>query len=138
VVQTFFSFYKDDPATIRNDPARGGGALLDIGCYPVLVARWLFGAEPRRVLALVEYDPRFGVDRLTSAVLDFGTGTGTFTCSTQLASFQQVQVVGTEGRVELSEVPCNAANDRPCVIRLGRGGTAERIEVEVCDPGSSR
>src|SRR3954452_21263482 len=85
VVEAFFSYFKDDPANIRNDPARGGGALMDIGCYPVSVARWLFGAEPVRVLGLAEYDPRFGVDRLASAVLDFGTGTATFTCSTQLA-----------------------------------------------------
>src|SRR5947209_17182549 len=114
VVDAFCSCSKDEPAW-------GGGGLMDIGCYPMSVARWLFAAEPRRVLGLVEYDPRFGVDRLASAVLDFGTGTGTFTCSTQLAPFQQVQVLGTEGRVELSEVPFNAPNDRPCVVRLQRG-----------------
>src|SRR5947209_5421170 len=84
---------------LRNDPARGGGALMDIGCYPISVARWLFGAEPGRVLGLVEYDPRFGVDRLASAVLDLGTGTAAFTCSTQLAPLQQVHVLGTGGRV---------------------------------------
>jgi hypothetical protein len=94
----------------------------------------LFEAESRRVLGWVEYDPRFGVDRLASAVLDFGTGTGTFTCSTQLAPFQQVQILGTEGRVELSEVEggrpvsccparCCGAQHRVCGSGTSGAGT---------------
>ncbi len=133
-IQTFFSFYNDDPSNIRHDPAMGGGALMDIGCYAISLSRWLFGGEPARVASLVEYDPRFHVDRLASALLDFGTGTATFTCSTQVEPFQQVQIVGTGGRIELSEIPFNAPNDRPCVVRLQKGGgEVERIEVATCD-----
>ena len=132
-IQTFFSFYNEDPANIRHDPAKGGGALLDIGCYAISLSRWLFGAEPARVLGIVEFDPRFKVDRLASAILDFGTGTATFTCSTQVAPFQQVQVLGTRGRIELSEVPFNAPNDRPCVVLLQAGESTSRIELETCD-----
>jgi len=77
-VHTFFSYYLDDPHNIRNVAAFGGGGLLDIGCYAVSVARLLFAGEPRRLLGLLEYDPVFQTDRL-----DFGTGTSTFTCSTQ-------------------------------------------------------
>ena len=132
-IQTFFSFYNEDPANIRNDPGMGGGALMDIGCYAISLSRWLFGAEPARVMGLVEYDPRFRVDRLASAILDFGAGTATFTCSTQVAPFQQVQVIGTEGRIELSEVPFNAPSDRPCAIVHQRGEATSRIEFEACD-----
>ena len=132
-IQTFFSFYNDDPANVRNSPTLGGGGLLDIGCYAISLSRWLFDAEPHRVTGLVEYDPRFQVDRLASAILDFGAGHATFTCSMQVAPFQQVNLVGTQGRVELSEVPFNAPNDRPCVVRLHQGDAVQRIELPVCD-----
>ena len=48
-VQSWFSFFNDDPANIRNVQAFGGGALFDIGCYAVNLSRMLFGAEPDRV-----------------------------------------------------------------------------------------
>src|SRR5262249_36977579 len=132
-IQTFFSFYNDDPANIRHNPAMGGGALMDIGCYAISLSRWLFDAEPQRVLGLVEVDPRFQVDRMASGILDFGVGPATFTCSMQVAPFQQVNLIGPEGRIELSEVPFNAPNDRPCVVQLHRPGEVRRFEMEVCD-----
>ena len=73
-VQVFFSYFNDDGANIRNQAAIGGGALYDIGCYAVLAGRYLFEAEPLRVVSLVDRDPVMGVDRLTSALLDFGAG----------------------------------------------------------------
>jgi len=132
-IQTFFSYYNDDPANIRHNPAMGGGSLMDIGCYAISLSRWLFAAEPRRVLGCVEYDPRFQVDRSASAILDFGHGTATFTCSMQVAPFQQVEIVGDQGRLELSDVPFNAPNDRPCVVRLQQGNDVSRFELETCD-----
>lgn len=132
-IQTFFSFYNDDPANIRNDATMGGGALMDIGCYAISLSRWLFEALPRRVLGLVEYDPRFNVDRLSSAILDFGHGTATFTCSTQVAPLQQVHIIGNQGRIDLNELPFNAPNDRPCVVRYARGSEFHSINCEVCD-----
>ncbi len=41
-----FSYYRRDPADIRSQLAWGGGALMDVGCYPIFIARWMFGAEP--------------------------------------------------------------------------------------------
>ena len=132
-IQVFFSFYNDDPGNIRNDPTKGGGVLMDIGCYAISLSRWLFNAEPQRVFGLVMNDPRFGVDRLVSAILDFGVGHATFTCSIQIAPFQRAHLAGVEGRVELSEAPFNPPNDRPCVIRLLRAREVQRLELEVCD-----
>ncbi len=131
-IQTFFSYCNQDPANIRNVAAMGGGGILDIGCYPVSVARFLFGREPRRVIALVEYDPRFQVDRLASAILDFETGCATFTCATQLAPYQRVQMLGDSGRIEV-EIPFNAPPDRPCRFWLESGGANQEIEVEIRD-----
>jgi predicted dehydrogenase len=125
-IQVFFSYFLDDPNNIRNRAEIGGGALLDIGCYPVSVARFLFDAEPHRVFAVAEEDPRFHTDRLISGTLDFGVGTATFTCGTQLAPHQRVTVVGTKALVEI-EIPFNAPADRPCRIWLQRDGAREEI-----------
>jgi len=117
VVQGFFSYNNQDPKNIRNIPEFGGGGLMDIGCYPITMSRFLFGGEPHRVLALMERDPAMGTDRLTSAILDFPAGQATFTCSTQLAPYQRLQAFGTKGRVEI-EVPFNPPPDQPARIFL--------------------
>ena len=132
-IQVFFTFYNDDPNNIRNNSLKGGGALMDLGCYATSLSRWLFNAEPQRVFGLLENDPRFGVDRLVSAILDFGVGNATFTCSTQVAPFQRAHMAGTEGHIELSQAAFNPPNDRPCVIRVMRGGKIEQLKLEVCD-----
>jgi predicted dehydrogenase len=134
-IQTFFSFFNDDPHNIRHDPSMGGGGLMDIGCYAISLSRWLFELEPKRVLAHVEIDPNWGVDRMASAILDFGNGgSATFTCSMAVTAYQSVQIIGTEGRIELSEVPFNAPNSIPCALRVQRNfGEIERIEVETCN-----
>jgi predicted dehydrogenase len=135
-VTCVFSYFNRDASNIRNSPEMGGGALMDIGCYPVNLSRFAFGDEPRRVFGLVERDPDWGVDRLTSAVLDFPKGHATFTCSTQLAPYQRMQFFGTRGRVEV-EIPFNSPNDRPTRLLVfddsnTRGGV-ETVELPICD-----
>ena len=124
----FFTYFNSDPANIRNKLQHGGGALMDIGCYPITISRFMFETEPRRVLGLIERDPVFGTDALTTAVLDFPQGHSTFTCSTRLAPYQRMIFFGTEGRIEVL-IPFNAANDRPTQILLDE----ETIEFPVCD-----
>jgi predicted dehydrogenase len=117
-VQTFFSYFNDDPSNVRNDATIGGGALLDIGCYPISQARFLFAREPERVLGLIARDSSFGTDRITSAVLDFGNGrSATFTVSTQLHGHQRAQIVGTTGRIEV-DIPVNSPTDRPTKLTV--------------------
>src|SRR4029453_18226450 len=74
VVQGSFSYMNVDPANVRNQAGIGGGGLYDIGYYPILAARFLFDAEPRRVVSQVEYDPDFETDRLASVLLEFAAG----------------------------------------------------------------
>ena len=131
-IQSFFSYYKTDPDNIRNRAETGGGGLMDIGCYAISVARLLFGAEPQRVLGMMEYDPHLKIDRLTSGILDFGSGTSTFTCSTQLTPYQRVNILGTEGRIEI-EIPFNAPSDRPCKLWHQHGTETDEIVLDVCD-----
>ena len=131
-VQTFFSYYNDDPANIRNQADIGGGGLADIGCYAVSLARFLFDEEPRRVFGILDYDPQLKVDRLASGVLDFGDGTSTFTCGTQIAPYQRVNIFGDKGRVEI-DVPFNAPPNRPCTMRHQHAGGIDEIALPVCD-----
>jgi predicted dehydrogenase len=119
-IQGSFSYFNTDPKNIRNIPECGGGALMDIGCYPINTSRFLFGEEPVRVASLLEKDPELKTDRLTSALLEFPSGHATFTCSTQLVPYQRMQIFGTKGRIEI-EVPFNAPNDRPTRIFIDDG-----------------
>jgi predicted dehydrogenase len=135
-IHTAFSYYNDDPQNIRNQRDIGGGALMDIGCYPISLSRFIFDAEPQRVLGHIERDPASQVDRLISAVLEFFQGTATFTCATQLVPHQRVNIYGTSGRIEI-EIPFNAPADVPCRmwVQIGTqpGTAAEEIRFEVCD-----
>jgi len=132
-----FSYFNRDPENIRNVPAYGGGALMDIGCYPVTMSRYLFQDEPRRVMALIERDPQTRVDRLTSGILDFAAGQSIFMCGTQLVAYQRMQVFGTRGRIDI-EIPFNPPPDRPSRIFVDDGSSllgagVETIELPAVD-----
>ncbi len=131
-IQSFFSYFDDNPDSIHNHPEWGGGGLMDVGCYPISLSRFLFQAEPTRVVGIVEDDPQFHVDRLTSGMLEFATGTSTFTCSIQLTEYQRIIAFGTKGRLEI-EIPFNAPADRPCQAWLEVDGKIEHIAFAICD-----
>ncbi|WP_207482734.1 Gfo/Idh/MocA family protein [Arenibaculum pallidiluteum] len=137
-VNVAFSYTNLDPANIRNRPEIGGGGLMDIGCYAVMSGRLLFGADPVRAIALIDRDPGFGTDRLTSGLVDFGGGRHLiFTVSTQLVPFQRVQALGTSGRIEI-RIPFNAPPDEPTRILVDEGrvhgdAQARSLELPACD-----
>ena len=136
-IQTFFSYHLLDPANIRNKPP-GGGALYDIGCYAILTARHIFGAEPTRVAATLDIDPVMGTDRLVGALAEFPGGRHlTFTCATQTSPHQRVTIAGDRGRIEVA-IPFNAPPDRPTTLTVDSGadlfgGGARREDFPVCD-----
>ena len=131
-IQSFFAYYNVDSSDIRNQADIGGGGLMDIGCYCISLSRFIFEAEPDRVFGIVEYDLDFDIDRLASAVLEFETGTATFTCATQLAPFQRVNIFGNRGRVEI-EIPFNAPTDRPCRMWHQKGDHVKEIVLPVAN-----
>lgn len=120
-IQTVFSYFNDDPTNIRNIPEVGGGALFDIGCYAINVARMLFGSEPTAVKASIRRDESLGTDVVTSALLDFGGRHATFTCSTQLEPDQRVDIHGDAGRLVV-EIPFNIPPDRLTKVIQVAGG----------------
>ena len=112
-IQVLFSYFNKDPKNVRNMADIGGGGMLDIGCYPITVSRFIFNGEPKRVTATIDYDPKFKTDRLAGGLADFGDGRHlSFTISTQLAPYQRVNIMGTKGRLEI-EIPFNAPPDKP-------------------------
>lgn len=121
-VQSWFSYYNDDPNNIRNHVENGGGALMDIGCYCINLSRMLFESEPSRIEAVVRRDPAMGIDIVTSAVLGFpGGGQSTFTCSIRAEEYQRVHIVGSDGRIDI-EIPFNIPPDRETRIFVTQGG----------------
>ncbi len=131
-VQGWFSYFNDDRSNIRNIADAGGGALNDIGCYPISVARWLFGAEPERVQGAMQLDADLGVDTLTAALLEFPNGgVATIGCSSRTEPDQWVRAYGSDGRASIS-IPFNIPFDQPVELRVvdrGRGPGVSGTEV---------
>jgi len=133
-VQMFFGYNNVDPANVRNKADIGGGGLYDIGCYAIVAGRFFFDAEPARGLALIDRDPAFRTDRLTSGLVDFGDGRRLdFTVSTQIAPHQRLQLCGGKGRIEI-HIPVNAPQGAPTRISIddcssleGTGITTETL-----------
>jgi predicted dehydrogenase len=136
-IQTLFSYRLLDPENVRNRPP-GGGGLYDIGCYAILTARYIFAAEPTRVIATLDRDPKFLTDRLVSGIVEFPGGRHlTFSAATQLSRHQRVTIVGDAGRIEVA-IPFNAPPDRPTKIMIDTGedlfgGGARVEEFPICD-----
>ena len=132
-INAIFTYFNADPANVRNQADIGGGGIMDIGCYPITAARFLFEAEPKRVVSLVERDETFGTDRLASVIADFGQGRQlNFICSTQTAGHQRVQVLGSKAKLEVI-IPFNAPPDERTAITIDTGapfdGSLARREI---------
>jgi predicted dehydrogenase len=120
-IQSAFLFTALDPRNVRNRVEIGGGSLYDVGCYPIVTARYVFGAEPSHAVALIDRDPALGVDRLTSGLLAFPGGRQlAFSCALQLASYQRVVILGSKGRIEVG-VPFTPQKDHGCRIIIDSG-----------------
>ena len=120
-VQFLFCYSNTDAANIRNKADIGGGALYDIGCYPITAGRFFFDTEPTRGIALIDRDPAFRTDRLTSALVDFGNGRHLdFTVSTQLSPYQRVHLCGSTGRIEI-QIPVNAPAGKQTTLWIDDG-----------------
>ena len=138
-VSSWFGYFNDDPANIRNIVEAGGGALYDIGCYSVNLSRMLFGGEPDRVLGAVHRDDVSGTDTVTAGILEFRHGVAVFGCSTRTEDDQRVDIYGTTGRISI-DIPFNIPPDRPTRIRVVAGGeppvapAVETMEFGTMDP----
>jgi predicted dehydrogenase len=106
LVRSAFCFHMAEEILASGDNVRlkagmGGGALLDVGCYSVSVARWMMGAEPTQVQAQAIYHDT-GVDVHVVGTLQFpGGGLAALEASFVSALQQTFSVVGTAGAIDL-------------------------------------
>jgi len=126
-----------DPQDVRNSPDAGGGALYDLGSYAISACNLVFKRAPRRVVAALERDPVFGIDRLSSALLDYGDRHAAFTVGTQSGSdawgtHQQFSVLGSRGWLRMNFAFAHA---RPtaCQIEVGDSQTVGAFPSAVYD-----
>jgi predicted dehydrogenase len=132
-IQSAFLFTMLDPNNVRNQAQLGGGALYDVGCYPLVTARYIFGAEPKRVNALMDRDADSGVDALTSGLLEFPCGGQLiFSSAFRTAAYQRVTIFGTDGRIEMP-VPFTPAKDFSCRIIIDSGKSLDGSSAEFED-----
>lgn len=137
-VQAAFSYFNSDPSDIRNRMENGGGAIMDIGCYPVVAGRFFFDAEPQRLVSLIDRDVEFATDRQTSVIADFGGGRQlSFVVSTQLVPYQTLNLLGTKGRAEMA-IPFNAPQGQATALIVDGGESldsslARREIIAACD-----
>ncbi|WP_108459268.1 Gfo/Idh/MocA family protein [Devosia naphthalenivorans] len=137
-INAVFTYFNADAGNVRNQADIGGGGIMDIGCYPITAARFLFESEPSRVVALVERDPDFKTDRLASVLADFGGGRQlNFICSTQTTGEQSLQVLGSKAKLEIT-IPFNAPPNERTAITIDTGapfdGSLARREIlPACD-----
>jgi predicted dehydrogenase len=137
-VRSAFCFKMDerlrqDPENVRVDPSKGGGALLDVGCYGVSVARWLIGSEPIRVQAQAIFDSR-GVDLHVVGTLRFPDTTLAIVEASFISALQQTYcVVGTEGAIDLPHNAFIPWQNEACYTLRGHDDETGRV---VCTPGA--
>jgi xylose dehydrogenase (NAD/NADP) len=86
---------------IRYAPALGGGALLDMGCYTVNIARMAFAAEPIAAFAQLRRDTALDVDVAAAGVLEFPDGLATIGCSFTADGQGRYSIVGSTGTIEV-------------------------------------
>jgi predicted dehydrogenase len=117
-------WFAEDPGFRLFAPELGGGALLDLGIYPVSFASMVLG-QPERVVAIA--DPAFtGVDAQTSILLGYASGAhAVLTCTLRAKSPTRAAIVGTEARIEL-EGDFYAPT---AWTLIGREGEAQRFEA---------
>jgi predicted dehydrogenase len=126
LIRSSFSF-SIDMSDWRLDPARGGGALWDIGCYGVSTARLYAGAEPEAVQGVARFGPT-GVDLSLAATLRFPGGViGMLDCSFEQPPRCTYELVGTRGVIEVPDAYLPPA--RP-TARLRSTGTEPARELE--------
>lgn len=134
LVHGHFSYPRRDAADVRSRVEYGGGALFDIGCYPIIIARWMFGSEPLAAVAAIDRDPEFGVDRITSGMLRFDSGIASFDCGGAMVAHQRMELFGDRGRIQL-DLPFTPRAEERCRIMIDEGGRSggEIVEIEAAN-----
>lgn len=123
-IQCNFSYNNRDANNIRNSLAMGGGALMDIGCYGVSLARYILNAEPTRVLGHMNNLGQYQVDCISTALMEFDGALASFSSSTKTEPEQWVEIAGETGSIRL-HIPFNPAADNSTELTLRQEGKVQ-------------
>ena len=116
---------------IRLSNAAAGGAIMDVGCYPVSMARLIAGAEPVAVTGAAHLGARSRVDEWASACLRFPGGLlATVTCGTQVAADQELRIWGAAGSIRVPNPWKPVAGPNRIVVQRDGAAEPEVIVVE--------
>jgi len=127
VVRGAFTFTLERPRDVRFDADLGGGALWDVGCYPVSYARIVVGAEPVEVFGRAVRGPT-GIDETFAGQLIFASGVqAQFDCGFRAPFRSQIEIVGSTGIILVPKPFQPGVNE---TLRVTRGETVEEIAVE--------
>lgn len=131
LIHASYTVLNENADDIRFDPAKGGGALMDVGVYPITAARFIFEDEPQYVFAQTTLCPRTQVDETVVGVLSFTEGRRLmFSGSLKMAWDHWIRIVGTEGSIEVPiAVWADVSKETEIRIRDVDDINDERLEV---------
>jgi predicted dehydrogenase len=141
LIEAAFGFAADFDAEHRLfDPDLAGGALLDVGVYPLTFARWLYGEEPRAVAVQASFAPS-GVDDNVEMQLTFPSGgVAQLGCALRVVLPNVARVIGTEGHIEIPQfwrareatLHCGGGVERASAPHVVNGFEYQIAEVGRC------
>lgn len=128
-MQMSFTFPLKRPTdNIRMSKDLAGGSLMDVGCYVITYARFVFGEEPLAVQAAVRMDPEYGVDTLAAMVLTFsGDRFASLQAGFEASGGQRASIHGTRGYIDVPQ-PCHPKEQDSFTIHAG--GKEEVLAVD--------
>jgi D-xylose 1-dehydrogenase (NADP+, D-xylono-1,5-lactone-forming) len=130
LMQAAFGFTLAAGENIRLSPQLAGGALMDVGAYPVSLARMVARSRPTRVQAVAHWSG--GVDRTLAATLQFAGGLfAQINCSFSTCLHRQALLVGSNGVIQTTYLNhTSTASEAALQLRIGTGRDAVDSIVE--------
>ena len=118
-IQSGFHYVLDDPENIRLFAELAGGSIQDVGCYPIRLARLLFGADPDLVRSIADAEwIGDGADTEVWGALVFPDDRRlVFSCGFRSAFDTFTRVLGTEGEIRMTNPFHPGEDDQLIVVR---------------------
>jgi predicted dehydrogenase len=135
LVRVDFGFSLNRPNDVRWSAELDGGALADVGCYCVNLARLVMGSAPQRAFAAAR-QAETGVDTLLAGTLEYdGDALAQVACDFVSSFHQTAQIIGSDGVIDL-ERAFTMPPDQPSRVRLWRGAHFAPLELIEIPPAN--
>ncbi|MCJ8010745.1 Gfo/Idh/MocA family oxidoreductase [Paenibacillus sp. KQZ6P-2] len=121
-----------DTTNVRYQKHMGGGSIYDVGCYPITAARMILGKEPVAASVHALFSPEHEIDLMATGLLEFPNDVAlSFDCGMSASPRCKLEVLGSEGRIELPLAFGWEHDDEPPQLIVFAGDTQreERLGV---------